>query len=324
LEQCCALVEEQLAQVDFAGKQPANLYDPVVYALGGGGKRIRPALTLMACDLFGGDMQAALTSAVAVEIFHNFTLVHDDVMDNADVRRGRPAVHKRWSESVAILSGDAMQVLAYQYLCRTAQTEILPDVLRIFSETTLKVCEGQQYDMDFERRQDVSIEEYLYMIRLKTAELLAGSLKIGALCGGAPAPDIDRLYAFGIALGLSFQIRDDLLDVYADPAVFGKRLGGDILSGKKTFLLLTALKRADEATRKTLLHIAADKTMADEDKTATVKAIYDALKVDKAAEQMVETYCKEAIEHLDMLPLQDETRKDELKKLATVLLKRNK
>jgi geranylgeranyl diphosphate synthase type II len=317
------MVEAQLAKLNIGAGEPANLYAPVEYALEAGGKRIRPVLALMACNLFGDDIQPALIPAVALEVFHNFTLLHDDVMDHADIRRNRPTVHRRWSENVAILSGDAMQVLAYRYLCR-AKTELLPALLEAFSAAALEVCEGQQYDMDFERRTDVSIGEYLNMIRLKTAALLAASLKIGALCGGAEQQNTEALYRFGVALGLTFQIRDDLLDVYADPRMFGKATGGDILSGKKTFLLLSALEKADSATRRQLLELIGNGEIADGEKIRRATAIYDLLDVRRTAEQAMETYSSEAMEHLQAVKIPDASRKAELKKTAAMLLKRTK
>jgi len=257
-------IEEELKRLAIGRKIPAGLYEPIDYVMAAGGKRVRPVLTLMACHLFSDDIGKAVTPALALEIFHNFTLLHDDLMDHADVRRNRPTVHKRWNESAAILSGDAMLILAYRLMCR-AQSEILPELLDVFTQTALEVCEGQQYDMDFEQRSDVCIDEYLQMIRLKTAVLLAASLKIGAICGGATRENIESLDRFGISLGLTFQIQDDWLDVYADPDVFGKAIGGDILTGKKTFLLLTAFEKADETTRTKLIALLNHPTLsADE------------------------------------------------------------
>jgi geranylgeranyl diphosphate synthase type II len=316
-------VEKQLKELAIHEKKPVNLYEPVAYTLESGGKRIRPSLTLMACNLFSDNIEQALMPAVAIEVFHNFTLLHDDVMDHADVRRNRPTVHKRWSESTAILSGDAMLVLAYQYISQ-AKPEILSSVLDIFSNTALEVCEGQQYDMDFEQRTDVSIDEYLKMIRLKTAVLLAASLKIGALCGGGDQHSSEALYKFGISLGLTFQIQDDWLDVYSDPKIFGKATGGDILSGKKTFLLLSALEKADNKTREHLLALLNRKDIQDEEKIRQVKQVYDQLDVNGMAQQKMEIYYQETMKHLKDLTLPDGSRKEELEKVAAVLLKRSK
>ncbi|MDR2848366.1 MAG: polyprenyl synthetase family protein [Bacteroidales bacterium] len=323
LEECCSLIEEQIARLNIGVQAPSHLYEPIGYVLKQGGKRIRPAMTLMACNLFSNELQQAVMPAVAIEVFHNFTLLHDDVMDKADIRRNQPTVHKKWSENVAILSGDAMQVLAYQYLGRSRE-DLLPSLLPIFSDTALQVCEGQQYDMNFETTTDVSIDEYRHMITLKTAVLLAASLKIGAICGGADKQNAETLYRFGISLGLTFQILDDWLDVYSDPKVFGKATGGDILTAKKTFLLITALERADADTRAKLLALLNNRDIADEDKINQVKAIYDKLDVNKTVQQTIDEYYIETMQHLQKVQIADASRKDELKKLAGMLLKRNK
>ena len=323
LEQCSSWIEERLKQLSVGGKTPAGLYEPVDYTMASGGKRVRPALTLMACNLFCEDIEKALMPAIALEFFHNFTLLHDDVMDNADLRRNRPTVHKRWNENTAILSGDAMLILAYQYMCQ-AQPEILPALLDTFSRTALEVCEGQQYDMDFEQRTDVSIDEYLQMIRLKTAVLLAACLKTGAICGGANATNSELLYRFGISLGLAFQIQDDWLDVYADQDVFGKAIGGDILSGKKTYLLLTAFEKADEKTRWELSACLNDQKMPAGEKISKVITIYNHLGVSDAAQQAMEKYSQQAMTHLRDVALPDHSRKANLEQLVEILLKRKK
>ena len=250
-EEALNLVNNQLEKEQF-GEEPVGLYEPIKYTLANGGKRIRPALALMAYSVFAKyDARSVLMPALGVEILHNFTLLHDDIMDHAEVRRGKATVHKKWDENTAILSGDAMFILAYKYLAKCNE-KVLAKVLNIFSKTALEICEGQQYDMDFEERYDVSIDEYLEMIRLKTAVLLGCSLKIGAICGGADDKDADLLYDFGINIGLAFQLMDDILDVYADYETFGKEPGGDIASNKKTFLLLKALELADTENRKIL------------------------------------------------------------------------
>ena len=323
LEQCSSLIEEQLKQLSIGSKTPAGLYEPVEYVMSVGGKRVRPVLALMACNLFDDDIGKALMPAIALEFFHNFTLLHDDLMDNADVRRNRPTVHKRWNENTAILSGDAMMILAYQYMCR-AQPDILPDLLDTFTRTALEVCEGQQYDMDFEQRTDVSIDEYLRMIRLKTAVLLAASLKTGAICGGSDAANAESLYQFGISLGLTFQIQDDWLDVYADPDVFGKAIGGDILCGKKTYLLLVAFERANHQTRNELNALLNDQKMPADEKISRVKAIYNRLDVNDAARQTMDKYYHQAMSHLRAVMIHDKSRKAGLEKFAASLLKREK
>jgi len=323
LEQSIALVEEQLKQLFIGEKTPAGLYEPIDYAMAAGGKRVRPALTLMACNIFSEDTEKALMPAIALEVFHNFTLLHDDLMDNANVRRNRPTVHKRWNENTAILSGDAMLILAYQYMC-LAKPEILPQLLDTFNKTALEVCEGQQYDMDFEQRFDVTIDEYLNMIRLKTAVLLATCLKTGAICGGADSTNNEALYRFGVSLGLSFQIQDDWLDVYADPDIFGKATGGDILSGKKTFLLLTALERADEKSFKEINVLLKNNEITADEKINSVKNIYDRLGVSDIALQTMNIYYQQAISFLRQVVVPDEKRKEGLELFAEKLLKREK
>jgi len=323
LEQCSSLIEEQLKQLAVGHQTPSGLYEPIDYVMAAGGKRIRPVLTLMACNLFNDDIGHAVMPAIALEVFHNFTLLHDDMMDRADVRRNRPTVHKRWNENTAILSGDAMLILAYRYICRT-QPENMPELLDIFTRTALEVCEGQQYDMDFEQRTDVSIDEYLHMIRLKTAVLLAACLKIGATCGGANAANAESLYRFGISLGLTFQIQDDWLDVYANPDVFGKAIGGDIMSGKKTYLLLTAFEKADDKTRDELNELLYNPILSADEKISRVKAIYDRLGVSNLAQRSMDEYYRQAMSHLREVVLPDESRKTHLEGLAAKLLKREK
>ena len=229
-------------------REPRELYEPIEYELSLGGKRIRPVLMLMAYNLYKEDVDSILPQAVGLETYHNHTLLHDDVMDKADMRRGKPTVHNVWSENAAILSGDAMLILAYK-LMADCPNDKLKGVLELFTQTTLEICEGQQWDMEFERRMDVTVDEYMEMIRLKTSVLLAAALKIGAMLAEAPENDADKLYEFGVKMGLAFQLQDDFLDVYGDPKVFGKNIGGDILCNKKTFMLITALSQANEAQR---------------------------------------------------------------------------
>lgn len=234
------LASSSIAGLEYPAGDLRGLYEPIAYALAAGGKRLRPVLCLMACDAFGGDAMAAANQAAGLEMFHNFTLLHDDVMDNSDLRRGRETVHRRWDANTAILSGDTMLTLATQLVARTS-TELLPAVLTTFNDMAVKVYEGQQLDMDFERRDDVTVADYLRMVSRKTGALLGASAKIGALAGGASAADAERMYEFGDAVGVAFQIEDDYLDVYGDEETFGKPIGGDIRNGKKTFLLLSAL-----------------------------------------------------------------------------------
>ncbi len=299
---------------------PVNLYEPIKYTLDNGGKRLRPAMVLLACDLFGGKIEDAVNAAMAVEIFHNFTLLHDDIMDHADIRRNKPAVHKQYNENVAILSGDAMSILAYQYLLKT-ETPSFKEVIRLFSTTAIEVCEGQQFDMDFEDKTDVSIADYINMIRLKTAVLIGCSLKMGALIGNASANDAGHIYDFGINLGLAFQLQDDLLDVYADQDKFGKRIGGDILANKKTFLLLKTLELASPEQREELL-LWINKTDFDpQEKITAVRKIYDAVGAKQVSEQIIDAYFAKAVLELDAIRVENE-RKNELFLLAKTIMKR--
>ena len=242
-EEFIAIVQKSIESIAYP-QEPAELYNPIRYELSLGGKRIRPVLTLLACELFDGDYRNALDAATGIEIFHNFTLLHDDVMDKADIRRGKPTVHVKWNENTAILSGDAMQIIAFMHMMKTPEKS-RKAVCDVFLKTSLEICEGQQYDMEFESRNDVKEEEYLDMIRLKTAVLLGGALKIGALIAGASENDADKIYKFGENIGLAFQLRDDYLDVYGDPEIFGKNIGGDILNNKKTYMLINALRLSE-------------------------------------------------------------------------------
>ena len=309
LHELIAMSERELAQLPYPAR-PAGLYEPIRYALGAGGKRIRPALVLMACNLFQEAVTAAKPAALAVEVFHNFTLLHDDIMDNADTRRGKPSVHKKWNDNTAILSGDAMLIYAYRLLAGCDEKS-LPRLLTVFNEVAVGVCEGQQYEMDFEKRTDVSVAEYLRMIELKTAVLLAGALKLGAICGGGSDMATDLLYKYGISIGLAFQLQDDLLDTYADSDEFGKPVGGDILEGKKTFLLTNALARADEPARRSLLELLSDRTIVPAEKIARVRAIYDRLGIRELTEKAVAAYFADANLALDAL----EVAPDRLKPL---------
>ena len=255
--------------------EPKGLYDPIEYVLGLGGKRLRPVLMLLAYNLFKEDVQAIFSQAAAIETYHNFTLLHDDLMDKADMRRGKPTVHKKWDENTAILSGDAMLILSFQFMMQGCPVEYTHQVMDIFSRTALEVCDGQQWDMEFESREDVTVDEYMEMIRLKTSVLLAGALKIGAVLGGASEKDAQLLYDFGIQIGLAFQLQDDYLDVYGDPLVFGKNIGGDILCNKKTFMLITALEKSDDKTRASLQEWLKAEDYVPAQKIEAVTAIYN-------------------------------------------------
>lgn len=263
---------------------PRNLYEPVSYLLGLGGKRLRPALLLLATDLFGGDVEKAVKPAMAIEFFHNFSLMHDDIMDKAPLRRGKPTVHEKWSDSTAILSGDIMLIEAYKLICEVEAVK-LPACLKIFNTISTEVCEGQQMDMNFEKEEFVSIEEYIEMIRLKTAVLLGGALKIGAVIADASENDQELINDFGTKLGVAFQLQDDILDVYGDPEKFGKQVGGDIISNKKTFLLIKALELAKDDLKKKLEDLLNNQIITADDKVAQVTAIYNTLNIRKIAEE---------------------------------------
>jgi len=301
------------------GREPFTLYDPINYTLESGGKRIRPVLVLLACNLFSDDVSQAILPAIGLEIFHNFTLLHDDIMDHADIRRGNPTVHKKWNENTAILSGDAMFIKAYDYFldCKSPNFR---EILKVFNQTALEVCEGQQYDMEFEDRENVSVEEYLRMIELKTSVLLAGALKIGALIGGADEKNANLLYEFGRNIGLAFQLQDDYLDVYGDVEVFGKQIGGDIVANKKTFMLINALQLAKGSDLKELKDLLAN-NIEKEEKVISVTKIYNDLKVKDLAQKEINAYTDKALEYLDHVSV-DISNKNELKNLAEKLINR--
>ncbi len=299
---------------------PDGLYAPIRYTLDLGGKRIRPALMLMAYNIYKEEVDAILPNAVGLETYHNFTLLHDDLMDRADVRRGQPTVHKKWDDNTAILSGDAMLILAYKEMCKNA-SPFLPKALDTFTEATLGVCEGQQYDMEFERRNDVREEEYMEMIRLKTSLLLACALKIGAQLAGAGDEDADNLYLFGEKMGLAFQLQDDLLDVYGDPAVFGKKIGGDILCNKKTFMLINALNMSDEEQKSRLNSWIEAKDFIPAEKIAAVTKIYDEVGIKEVCEKKIEALFAESIACLDKVAVADE-KKEPLRTFAYNLMGR--
>ncbi len=301
--------------------EPKNLYEPVGYALSMGGKRLRPAMVLLASNLFSNTVEKAFPVALAIELFHNFTLLHDDIMDGAEMRRNNLSVYKKYNENIAILSGDAMSIMAYNYLLKCDSTE-LSSIIRLFSQTALEVCEGQQYDMDFETRLDVSIPEYLKMIRLKTAVLLASSLKMGALVMNAPEKIADQLYDFGLNLGIAFQLQDDLLDVFADQDKFGKKIGGDIVSNKKTFLLLKALELSDDST-KIIIHDWINRTKFDEnDKIEAITAIYNQLNIRRITEAYIDEFYQSALTVFEEINLVNET-KAELLHLANLIMNRD-
>lgn len=314
-----SIIAEAVEKLDLP-EHPAELYEPVRYILSLGGKRLRPALLLMACDLFGGDVEAALEPALAIEVFHNFTLMHDDIMDNAPLRRGKATVHAKWNNNTGILSGDAMLVLSYQLMMQV-EDRLLRPVLDIFNATALGVCEGQQLDMNFEKRNDVSIGEYLEMIRLKTAVLLGGALKTGALIGGADMEDAGLLNTFGENLGVAFQLQDDILDVYGDPEKFGKQVGGDIIANKKTYLLIKAFELADKQQTEELSNWISRANFDNDEKVAAVTAVYRSLGVRQYAENAMQDYARKAFQALDAINLPEDT-KGLLRRFADGLLVR--
>lgn len=315
------LVNDFLAQLPYERK-PKSLYEPVEYVLSIGGKRIRPVLTLMGYNLWKEDPERILMPAVGLETYHNYTLLHDDLMDNADMRRGHETVHRRWDANKAILSGDSMLVLAYQRM-QQVPAEKLPAVLNLFTETALEIGEGQEYDMTFETRNDVTENEYIEMIRLKTSVLLACALKTGALLADAPEEDADRLYRVGEQVGLAFQLQDDLLDVYGDPKVFGKAIGGDITSNKKTYMLINAYNRANDEQRKELEHWIGAKEFNRQEKVAAVTRLYDEIGIRQLCEDKINYYFQQASQTLSEVNVPEE-RKAQLRQYMDELLHRNK
>lgn len=289
-------------------RQPFGLYKPIRYVLSMGGKRLRPVLLLMSYNMYKDDIGCAMPSALGIETYHNYTLLHDDVMDRAEVRRGKPCVHKVWNDNTAILSGDSMLVMAYQLMAQ-CPSQYLKDVLDLFTVTALEIGEGQQYDVDFESRMDVRPEEYLEMIRLKTSVLLACSLKLGSVQAGASAEDGDLLYRFGESIGLAFQLQDDLLDVYGNYETFGKKIGGDILCNKKTYLLIKALEGADEKQRAELVRWISEKEYVPEEKIAAVTSLYNQIGVRQVCEELIGQYFDEARLLLDKVSAPEECKK---------------
>lgn len=296
-----ALVEHQI------NRKPDGLYEPIRYVLSLGGKRIRPVLMLMAYNLYQDHVEDILSQALAIETYHNYTLLHDDLMDRAEMRRGKPTVHKRWNDNTAILSGDSMLVLAYQ-LMQDCAADKMKEVLALFTETALEIGEGQQYDMEFETRMDVTEAEYLEMIRLKTSVLLACALRIGAILAGAPETDAERLYRFGEQVGLAFQLQDDLLDVYGDPEIFGKRIGGDILCNKKTYMLIQALQLADERQHALLKSWIESRDYVPSEKIAAVTALYDEIGIREVCDRKINEYFSQARQCLADVDLPEETK----------------
>ena len=318
--------EELLKKVNEAleglvyDRKPATLYDPIKYVLSLGGKRVRPVLMLLAYNLYKEDPEKIMTQAIALETYHNFTLLHDDLMDNADMRRGHETVHRKWDPNQAILSGDTMLLQAFQRMGQ-CEADKLQQVIGVFTETTLEIDEGQQLDVEFETRNDVTEDEYVEMIRLKTSVLLACAVKIGAILAGASEEDQDNLYKFGEQIGLAFQLQDDLLDVYGDPKVFGKNIGGDITSNKKTYMLINAVNRANAQQREELTKWIEAKTFDRNEKVKAVTRLYDEIGIRALCEQKMEACYELGLQHLAKVSVSEE-RKATLKAYAAAMMKR--
>jgi len=293
------IFSEELKKQNFT-KEPAELYEPIRYAISQCGKRLRPILTLMACDLFEVDIQHAIYQAIAIELLHNFSLIQDDVMDQSPIRHGKITVYKKWSPNIAILAADTLYALAYKYIVQ-AKVEKLPALLDTFNNTAIKTCTGQQMDLNFEKKATVTKDDYLLMSQLKTALLFAASLKIGAIVAGAPEKDANHLYNFGVNIGMAFQLKDDLLDVYGDEKVFGKKTGEDILENKKTFLFVSAMELADDKTRHTLMQLSSDTKLAPQDKINAIKIIFDQLNIRQHTEQAIDNYLDKGLLQLQLV-----------------------
>jgi geranylgeranyl diphosphate synthase type II len=302
-------------------KEPNNLYEPIQYILGLGGKRLRPVLTLMACEVFDVDCQKAIPAATAVEVFHNFSLIHDDIMDDAPLRRGNETVHEKWNLNTGILSGDAMLILAYQYF-EEYEPNIFRALAKLFSKTALEVCEGQQYDVDFEIRDDVTIPEYLKMIQYKTAVLVGAAMKMGAIVAETCSENANSIYDFGLNLGIAFQLQDDYLDAFGDPETFGKQVGGDIIENKKTYLYLKAIEFASNTEKEQLLHLFSVHPSDNTDKINSVKEIFNQTGASEATQKAIQEYTFKALETLDKMNIGAD-KKEILKAFGENLMNRN-
>ena len=302
-------------------KEPNNLYEPIRYILSLGGKRLRPVLTLMATEVFDVDCQKALAAATAVEVFHNFSLIHDDIMDDAPLRRGNETVHEKWNINTGILSGDAMLILAYQYF-EAYEPKIFQELAKLFSKTALEVCEGQQYDVDFETRDDVTIPDYLKMIEYKTAVLVAAAMKMGAIVAETTEENKNLIYDFGLNLGLAFQLQDDYLDAFGNPETFGKQVGGDIIENKKTYLYLKAMEFASVNEKEQLLHLFSFQSTDNTDKINSVKGIFNQTGASAATQKAIENFTFKALETLAKMNIGND-KKAILKAFAENLMSRN-
>lgn len=314
------LLQENLDNA-VAQKEPQQLYDPIKYILSLGGKRLRPVLTLMICDFFGKDFKKSIHAALAVELFHNFSLIHDDIMDNAPLRRGKKTVHEKWDTNTAILSGDAMLILAYQFF-ENYEPKMFQELAKLFSETALQVCEGQQHDIDFETRDDVTLKEYIKMIDFKTAVLVGAAMKMGAIVAEASQKDKDKIYQFGRNLGIAFQLQDDYLDVFGNPETFGKQVGGDIISNKKTFLYLMAVGQGSSVRAEELEHLFSISPKDPSDKIATVKEIFLTSGAAEATRKEMEKYSNHAYSLLETITISEE-KKEMLRQFGNSLMQRN-
>ncbi len=321
-EELLTIVREYMEQLDYA-REPRKLYAPIDYVLPSGGKRVRPVLMLLAYNLYKEDVSSILSQAAGLETYHNFTLLHDDLMDGAERRRGLLAVHKKWDTNTAILSGDVMLILAYRFVQQGCAPQYLNAVMQEFTQAALEVCEGQQWDVDFETRTDVTVEEYIEMIRLKTSVLLGVALKIGAVLAGASSRDAGLLYDFGVKIGLAFQLQDDFLDVYGDPMTFGKNIGGDILSNKKTFMLITAQQLAKGKDAEELKSWIEAKEFDGAEKIRCVTEIYNRLNIARYCREKIEELYAESLDLLAQVEVK-ESHKEKLRAYAARLMGRNK
>jgi len=314
------IINNTISKINLAD-DPAELFNPIRYTLSTGGKRLRPALLLMSCELFSGKIDEAIMPALGIEMFHNFTLLHDDIMDKSPIRRNKPTVHKKWNENIAILSGDVMSILSYKYITK-CNKEILPSVIDLFNQTAIMVCKGQQYDMNFEALQTVTVDEYLNMIELKTSVLIAASIKLGAILGGANQENINHMYNFGMNLGMAFQIQDDLLDIYGDFKIFGKKSGGDIIANKKTYLLVKALEVASSEQKIQIYNQLKKKSFDTDKKISAILSIYNELNIKDISEDLINEYLGKSKNDLEKVST-DDHKKEQLKKVFEILLNRN-
>ena len=315
------IINNTITKINFCDA-PAELFDPIKYTLSTGGKRLRPALVLMSCELFSGKIDMAIMPALGIEMFHNFTLLHDDIMDKSSIRRNKPTVHKKWNENIAILSGDVMSILSYKYITKCKE-KILHPVIDLFNQTAIMVCKGQQYDINFEALQTVTVDEYLNMIELKTSVLVAASTKLGALIGDAKKADSDCMYNFGKNLGMAFQIQDDMLDVYGDLKNFGKKPGGDIIANKKTYLLVKALEIASSEQKARIYNQMKKKDFDPDEKITAILSVYNELNIKDITEELIKIYLSKSKCDLEKVS-SDDYKKEQLKGLFGILLNRNK